>query len=261
MSLAYSACIEVLFRDVAATAHDRVHAAREAGFGAVEFWTWREKDLEQIERALHDTGTRLTCIVSDPLRSLVDPQQRQAWLEGLDASIAVARRLGASFLIAQAGDSLPGVARAEQRASLVRTLQAGAERLEGTGVRLLLEPLNTRVDHPGYFLDHTPEALDVIETVGRDEVRLLYDIYHSVVMGETPQRVLDGHLAAVAHVHLADAPGRHELGSGGLPWRSVLDWLEAKGYAGYVGLEYWPTTSTIATLAPLDLGSGPTAPR
>lgn len=253
MGLPYTACIEVLFGDVAATPQERMRAAREAGFEAVEFWGWRDKDLGAVTQALSETGLRLTCMGCDPSLSLVDPRERSAWLGGLEESVAVARRLGASFLVAQSGDSLPGVGRAEQRASLIEALRDAADRLAGTGVRLLLEPLNTRVDHPGYFLDHTPEALDVIETVDREEVRLLYDIYHSIVMGETPQRVLDGHIGAVAHVHLADAPGRHELGSGGLPWRSVLGWLEAHGYRGCVGLEYWPTRSTAATLRTLRL--------
>jgi hydroxypyruvate isomerase len=234
----------------------RVRAAATAGFGAVEFWHWRNKDLDEVQRTLVATGVGLVGMVSEPIASLVDPATHVDWLEGLRASLGVARRLGAGCLIVQGGQARVGVARDEQTGALVEALRAGAELAAGSGVTLALEPLNTRVDHAGTFLDHTTEALDVVDAVGRPEVRLLYDIYHSVTMGETPQRVLAGRVDRVAHVHLADVPGRHEPGSGGLPWRVVLAWLEEQGYRGWVGLEYTPTTTTRASLRGLELDDG-----
>ena len=251
VTLPFSACIETLFADEAGDAAGRIRAAASAGFGAVEFWHWSNKDLDAVEAALRDTGTHLTGIVCEPLAPLVDPASHQRWWNGVGASLAVARRLGAPAMIVQAGDLRPGVPRQQQREALVAALRGGAERVAGSGVRLLLEPLNTRVDHPGYFLDQTPEALDCVDAVARPEVRLLYDIYHSLTMGETPQRVLDGRVDRVAHLHLADVPGRHQPGDGGLPWRAVLRWLEGHGYRGHVGLEYWPTGTTRASLPPV----------
>jgi hydroxypyruvate isomerase len=247
MSLPFSACIEVLFGE-AGPPPQRIHAAAAAGFANVEMWRWSDKDLDALEAALHDTGVRLEGMVCEPLARIVDPTQHQRWLEGLAESLSVATRLGAGALFVQSGELRIGVPRKEQREALVQALTAGAELVAGRGVRLLLEPLNTRIDHPGTFLDHTPEALEVVHAVGRPEVALLYDIYHSVTMGETPQRVLAGQLSDIGHVHLADVPGRHEPGSGGLPWRAVLDWLEIEGYRGRVGLEYWPTHNTLASL-------------
>jgi hydroxypyruvate isomerase len=127
-------------------------------------------------------------------------------------------------------------------------LKRAAPLLENESVTLLLEPLNTGVDHPGYFLSDTREGLDIIAEIGSDNVRLLYDIYHSVVMGEEPCQVLAEQVHLVGHVHLADAPGRHEPGSGAMPWRVHLDWLEQQGYTGYVGLEYRSSTSTVQSL-------------
>jgi hydroxypyruvate isomerase len=247
VSLPFSACIEVLFTE-AGPPEARVRAAAEAGFAAVEMWRWSDKDLDALEAALHETGLRLEGMVCEPLAPLVDPAHHEAWLEGLASSLRVAGRLGAKALFVQSGDVRIGVPREEQRAALVRALHAGGALAAGTGVRLLLEPLNTRIDHPGTFLDHTPEGLEIVHKVDRAEVALLYDIYHSVTMGETPQRVLAGEVAALGHVHLADVPGRHEPGSGGLPWRSVVDWLEGQGYRGSIGLEYWPTNGTANSL-------------
>jgi len=257
VSLPYSACIEVLFTERGPAAA-RVRAAAAAGFRAVEMWHWSSKDLEPLEDALRSTGVVLKGMVCEPLAQLVDPATHERWLEGLSASLAVAGRLGAESLIVQSGESRIGVPREEQREALTQALLAGAARVAGSGVRLLLEPLNTRIDHPGTFLDHTREAIDVVDAVDRPEVRLLYDVYHSVTMGETPQRVLAGKVDRVAHIHLADVPGRHEPGSGGLPWHGVLAWIEAQGYRGHVGLEYWPTAGTLVTLRGLleDAGHG-----
>lgn len=254
MSLPYSACIEVLFTELAAPA-ERIRAAADAGFDAVEMWRWRGKDLDALEDALHAAGVALQGMLCEPLAPLVDPAWHERWLDGLSASLAVARRLGAGALIVQSGESRIGVPREEQREALVRALVRGAERVAGSGVRLLVEPLNTRIDHPGTFLDHTPAGLDVVAAVGRPEVGLLYDVYHSVTMGETPQRVLAGNVHRIGHIHLADVPGRHEPGSGGLPWHAVLAWIEAQGYAGHVGLEYWPTGGTLESLRDLWSGS------
>lgn len=251
MSLPLSACIEVLFGEAGADAAARVRAAAAAGFDRVEMWRWSDKDLEALEAALQETGVALCGMVCEPLDALVDPASHERWLDGVSRSLEVAQRLAVPALFVQSGDIRIGVPREEQSEALTQALVAGAARVAGSGVRLLLEPLNTRIDHPGTYLDHTAEALAVLRVVARPEVALLYDIYHSVTMGETPQRVLAGEVARVGHVHLADVPGRHQPGSGGLPWRSVVDWLEAEGYRGAIGLEYWPTDGTEASLRDL----------
>ncbi|HLV82992.1 MAG TPA: TIM barrel protein, partial [Devosia sp.] len=110
------------------------------------------------------------------------------------------------------------------------------------------EPLNDRVDHPGYYLTSTSEGLDIVEAVNRPEIGLTYDMYHSMVMGEDPETVLAGRLDRVFHLHIADHPGRHQPGSGHLPIGQKLAWLQAQGYAGAVGLEFRPTGSTADAL-------------
>ena len=151
-------------------------------------------------------------------------------------------------MIAQAGDDRPGVPREAQHAALVKVLKEAADLLKGSGVIIALEPLNDRVDHPGYYLTSTVEGLDIVDEVDRPEIKLLYDIYHSAMMGEHTEDVLDGRLDRVAHVHLADTDGRGEPGSGRMDWQARLDWLADHGYAGFVGLEYRPTSGTVESL-------------
>jgi hydroxypyruvate isomerase len=112
----------------------------------------------------------------------------------------------------------------------------------------MLEPLNDRVDHLGYYLTSTREGLDIVDEVDRAEVKLVYDLYHSAMMGEETETVLDGRLDRVAHVHLADTQGRHEPGTGTMDWQARLDWLFSNGYQGLVGLEYRPSVGTVESL-------------
>jgi hydroxypyruvate isomerase len=244
----YSACIEWLFAAEAPEFAQRIHAAKAAGLDAVEFWRFSNKDLDAVEQALRETGLPLAGILCEPIAPLTNSHDHERFLNGVSVSLEAAKRLGATVMIAQAGDDQQGVSRATQHAAIVKVLKDAARLLEGSGVVLALEPLNDRVDHPGYFLTSTEEGLDIIDEVGRPEVRLLYDIYHSAVMGEEIADVLDGRLDRVVHVHLADAPGRGEPGSGAMDWVERLEWLEAHGYEGLVGLEYKPTIGTEESL-------------
>jgi hydroxypyruvate isomerase len=250
----YSACIEWLFATEALDVADRIRAAQAAGLDAVEFWRFSNKDIDAVAAALAETGLPLACMLCEPVVPLTDPGAHDEFLAGLARSLQVAQRLGAPVLIAQAGDEIAGVARTVQHAAIVKVLAEAAEVLEGSGVRLALEPLNDRVDHPGYYLTSTVEGLDIIDEVNRPEIKLLYDIYHSAVMGESIAAVLDGRVDRIVHVHLADAPGRGEPGSGTLDYEERLDWLEAAGYSGYVGLEYRPSRGTSEGLTVLGAG-------
>jgi len=244
----YSACIEWLFAAEEPDVANRVRAARAAGLDAVEFWRFSNKDCVAIRQALDETGLTLAGILCEPIAPLGDPEAHEGFLEGVRTSLAAASQLGAKVMIAQAGDVQANVARAAQHAAIVKVLGEAARIIEGSGVILALEPLNDRVDHPGYYLTSTVEGLDIIDEVDRPEVRLLYDIYHSAMMGEHIEDVLEGRLDRVVHVHLADTQGRGEPGSGNMDWQARLHWLADHGYAGYVGLEYRPTRGTLQSL-------------
>ena len=253
----HSACIEWLFAE-AGDFPERVRAAHRAGLDGIEFWLWSTKDIDALHDAVGETGIAVTGMVAEPMVPLTDPSQHDAFLEGLRRSIEVAHRLGAPALIAQAGIDRPGHSRAEQRAALVGCLARAAEVLAGSNVVLMVEPLNTRVDHVGYFLPSTTEGLDIVDEVGRPEIRLIYDIYHSATMDEEISDVLAGRLDRVAHVHLADAPGRHEPGTGTMDWQRRLKWLGDNGYRGMVGLEYKPIATTEESLSALFAAASPT---
>jgi hydroxypyruvate isomerase len=244
-----SACIEWLFSDATDNFADRIRMAKAAGLDAVEFWFWSNKDIDAVEAALKETGMPLSGFVAEPMIALTDPANRDAFLAGLANSVKTAQRLGAKVLIAQAGNDLEGRSREEQHVSLVDTLSAAADVLKGTGVRLGVEPLNTFIDHEGYYLCSTREGLNIVDEVGRSEIGIVYDLYHSYVMGEKIEDVLKDRVSRVFHAHVADHPGRNDPGSGEIDLSARLKWLFANGYSGAIGLEYKPLGSTADTIA------------
>ncbi|MCD1258610.1 TIM barrel protein [Paenibacillus athensensis] len=232
-----SVCVDAVYRDGAFA--EGVRRALRAGFTAVEIWGWWDKDLEAAEQALKETGIELYAMCTRMI-SLVDERQRGAYLDGLVESIAVAGRLGCRRLVTQVGQELEGVPRERQRESLVAGLRACAPLLALHGMILLVEPLNTRVDHPGYFLAAADEAFAVLNEVGSEQVKLVYDIYHQQVTEGNILSTMEQNLSAIGHVHAAGCPGRGELDTGELDYIRIFRALAAMGYEGAVGLEYFP---------------------
>lgn len=251
-----SGCLDCLFVREYPIAEDRIRPCADAGLDAIEFWLWRDKDLHKVERALGETGVQLTLFSTEPRSPIVDPATHRQFLEGVRESAAVAKRLGAHALCVLADDRGVGggnqprtsPTRDEQHRAVVAALKSAGPIAEDAGVKLLIEPLNSRLDHVGYFLDRTPEGLDIVEEVDHPSVRLLYDMYHSTMMGEQPADVLGDRVSLVGHVHVADVPGRHEPGSGSIDWSAYMATLAAKGYDGAIGLEFWPSETTLASL-------------
>jgi hydroxypyruvate isomerase len=244
----FSACLEMLFTEEADFAA-RVALAKGAGFQAVEFWRWTNKDISALHAACVAADMPVAALVAEPMIALTDPANLGAFLSGLRDTIATAQTLGAKVLIAQTGNDL-GNPLTDQRAALVDALKASADILAGTGVRLGIEPLNTLIDHKGYFLSDTREGFAILDEVDRREIGMVYDIYHSAVMGES-EDVIDGRAHQIFHVHLADHPGRHEPGSGQVDLKSRIRRLELEGYTGLFGCEFRPRTNSKAAVSAL----------
>jgi hydroxypyruvate isomerase len=118
-------------------------------------------------------------------------------------------------------------------------LRQAAATLGRKGVRLLMEPINT-FDIPGFFVNRTAQALQIMDDVASDNLYLQYDIYHAQRMEGELSATLQKHLARIGHVQIADNPGRHEPGTGEIHYPHIFKWLDAIGYAGWVGCEYKP---------------------
>jgi len=222
---------------------------KAAGLAHAEFHLWRDKDMPGLAAALDETSGTLTGFCVDPRRSIVDPAQHEEMLQAVTETLAIARTVGSPPLIVASGFTRDGVSPEEHKAAAVAVLRRAADLAEAAEVTLVLEPLNDRVEHPGMYLVDTTLALDIIEAVGSPRLKLLYDVYHSHVMGEDMRSVLAGRIHLVEHVQVADSPGRNEPGTGTIDWPAAMRTLRELGYTGALGLEYRPTMEATASLA------------
>ncbi len=219
------------------------------GFRQVEVWDWRPWGDGALARAAEETGTRVRAFSGNTFAEpLVDPEAHDHTLAHLRRSLKVAQRLGTRLLVVHVGYPVAGRNRSEQWAAVVRGLRAAGDLAAAAGITLVVEPLNSRIDHPGYFLDTLPEALRLLAEVDHPAVRLLLDVYHMRVMHEDLLDRLPEALAVTAHVHVADVPRRGEPGTGQIVWPAVLEALRAGGYRGAIGLECRPTGTPEAAL-------------
>jgi len=233
---------------------DRFAAAREAGFSGVEFLFPYEHPASEIAARLADNG--LTQVLHNlPAGDwgagergiAILPERKKEFREGVDRAVAYARELSCRQLNCLVGIVPEGSDGRLLHHTLVDNLAYAAGELAREGIRLLVEPVNTR-DIPGFYLNRTDQALALIEAVGSDNLHLQYDIYHMQVMEGDLARTIERNLPRIAHVQLADNPGRHEPGTGEINYPFLFRHLDAIGYDGWVGCEYKPATDTVAGL-------------
>ncbi|EXG81554.1 hydroxypyruvate isomerase family protein [Cryptosporangium arvum] len=230
---------------------ERPAAARDAGFDAVEFW-WpfpdavpSDAEVDRFVAAVRDAGVRLVGLnffagdMPGGDRGVLSwPGRTGEFLDSVNVAVGIGAQLGCRAFNALYGNRLGGVDPGEQDDVAVEALVLAAHavsRIDGT---VLIEPLSGT---PRYPLRTAADALAVIDRLpGRANLRLLADLYHLAVNGDDLDAVIERHTARIGHVQIADAPGRHQPGTGSLPLARHLEQLTAHGYDGWVGLEYIP---------------------
>jgi hydroxypyruvate isomerase len=176
------------------------------------------------------------------------PDRVDEFRSGVDDAIRYATALKAPRVNCLAGILPEGVSREEAEEVLVKNLRFAADQLGRHRIQLLVEPINTW-DIPGFFLHRSAQAIALIDRVGSDNLYLQYDVYHMQRMEGELATTLQRHLRRIAHVQIADTPGRHEPGTGEINYRYLFQHLDAIGYEGWVGCEYKPRDGTEAGLA------------
>jgi hydroxypyruvate isomerase len=221
------------------TIYDRIRAAADAGYGAVEFWDPSAYDVGKFASVVAACGvTVIGCTLREPRVYQMD----RPWASvrvNIQKSIAIAGELGCGNLIGLSSD-IEG--RLDSRKNiLIENLKRAAEIMEAAGVTLLLEPLNSLVDHKGCYLDSSTVGFEIIKCVDSPNVKLLYDIYHMQIMEGNLIANISRNINLIGHFHAAGVPGRNEPMGCEINYPALLERIGALGYAGHVGLEYWPT--------------------
>ncbi len=217
------------------------------GYDAAETWSWKGLDVEEVARTCRETGVELMSMCTSEFR-MTDPAFRGAWLEGLRESCETAKKIGVKKLITQVGPDT-GAPREKQHEAIVTTLRAAAPILDESGVTVMIEPLNTYVDHKGYYLWSSREAFEIVKEADHPLVKVVYDIYHQQVMEGNIIPSVTGNLDVIAHLHAGGHPGRHELQRGETDYKVVFAAIDAAGYKGACGLEYLPKDEPAQSLA------------
>jgi hydroxypyruvate isomerase len=229
---------------------DRFERAARAGFRGVEFlfpYAFQPKDirarLEQfdLQLVLHnlpagdwEAGERgIAC----------HPDRGAEFREGVERAIDYAKALGAPQLNCLVGKAPAGIPDDVLRSTLVENLHHAAQRLKTEGIRLLIEPINT-FDIPGFWLHRSDQALALIDEVGGDNLFLQYDIYHAQRSQGELAETLRRNIKRIAHVQIADNPGRNEPGTGEINFPFLFGHLDRLGYTGWIGCEYKPAVAT-----------------
>ena len=225
---------------------DAIRQTAALGFDAAETYKWQWLELEKVRDVLQETGVELLSMCTTEFR-LTDPAFRDLWLDGIRKSCVAARMLGVKRLITQVGNDT-GAPRQEQHASIVDGLRAGLDILEEYGVTVMIEPLNTYVNHPGYYLWSSAEAFEIVREVNSPFVKVIFDIYHQQIMEGNIIPNVTGNLDCIAHLHGAGHPGRNELQYGESNYGVILKAIENAGYTGAIGLEYRPLMDPIESL-------------
>ena len=229
---------------------DRFAAAAEAGFKGVEYLFPYDYDKDRLAerlaahgltQALHNmpaggwgTGERgLGCL----------PDRVGEFQDGVGLAIEYATTLGCPRLNCLAGLAPEGADAGALRETFVSNLRFAAAETAKAGITLLTEPINSR-DVPGFYLNHTDQALAIIDAVGAPNLMLQYDVYHMQIMEGDLAPTIERNLSRIGHMQIADTPGRHEPGTGEINYGFLFGHIDRIGYDGWIGCEYRPATTT-----------------
>lgn len=247
-------CFEMLYP--ALTPEQKIENIANCGFAAVEFWGWRDKDIPAIKTVCANKGVRVANFSGHRRGSLISLESHPVFFEDLKDAVIAADRLSCSTLmlltneLGQNGrviDPYRGIPMEKKRQNLLNGL---AEALDKSPqhITLVLEPLNTRLDHPGYYLDSMSAAVEIINELNNPRLKALCDLYHLGMMEESPLEIVERYIQEIGYIHIADIPGRHEPGTGNLDWPEILKRIRQSGYSGDVGFEYAPRDDSTDSL-------------
>lgn len=233
---------------------ERFEKAAKSGFQAVEFlfpYPFAAEEIKQkldqnkLQLVLHnlpagdwDAGERgIACL----------PDRIAEFQAGVAKAIEYAKVLGVKELNCLAGKMPANIDAELVRQTFVANLRYAASELKKANIKLLIEPINT-FDIPGFYLSKTQQALDILNDVGSDNLYVQYDIYHAQRMEGELAKTLEANLGKIAHIQLADNPGRNEPGTGEINYAYLFKLIDRIGYQGWIGCEYKPASSTEAGL-------------
>lgn len=245
------ACIDTLYTEMPFS--ERFQAAKNDGFEAVEFWDWRNHDLDEIRLVAQKANINISGFNGDADYSLIDPTHKENYLKDLKSSLEAAKKVGASSVtihsnaLGEGGivvNHYDNLSDTVKLCSMYDTLLVAVKLAEKYQIRLNLEGLNITTDHVGNFLQTTQMAAEITRLINSPYLKILYDAYHMQLNEGSICDNITKYIDQIGHIHIADAPGRHEPGTGEINYANVYKLLEKLNYQYRVGYELFPKIDT-----------------
>jgi hydroxypyruvate isomerase len=245
--LRLSANISMMFAEL--PFFDRIMAAAHAGFAAVECHFPYAQHRGELASRLSDAGMVMNGIntpAGDPQRGefgfAAVPGREDDFRRGFLQALEWAEALGVSTI-----HCMCGVVDPAHRAAAVDTFLANmayaSDAASGRSVTLLVEPIN-RYDRPDWFVSRSDELVALIDLLGRENVRMMFDVYHIQIMEGDLLRRMDRHWDRIGHFQIASVPRRAEPDEGEVNYRAILAEVARRGWPGWVAAEYHPRGGT-----------------
>lgn len=233
---------------------EKIKKVGSAGFDAVEFWGWHDRDLAQIRRTCKEHGVRVRAFSGTGSYSLCDREHGKEYIDWVKRSIDAAKKLDCDTLILFPNHFTPDgcadfrgkYSQSAMIANITHTLTCLAPVLEESGMTALLEPICNIGNDAGMSVTDTSVGADIVKAVDSKKVRLLCDVFHMQMMHGNLLRNITENLDVVSYIHIADAPDRHEPGTGEISFDFLCGKIKESGYSGTICFEYFPGGETEA---------------
>lgn len=240
-----SVCIDMMFSYC--DFYDRFDEVRNCGIDTVEFWKWSNKDIDKIlskniNISIFNIDSEDEKLSYDLSRGILNDGRVDDFMKALSESIPVYKKLNAKGMIVLIGEHNP-----YSEENVLKCLNAAKPVVEKEGVTLLIEPLNN-IDRVGYSMPYATPVFEILKKVDSPNIKMLYDIYHQNMMDDFNMDEIRANIDLIGHFHVADAPGRHEPGTGNVDYIDILNNISQLPYQGYTGLEYKATKKDSETL-------------
>jgi hydroxypyruvate isomerase len=236
---------------------EKLETAARSGVQSVEmvgeYAAWTDADIARVKKLARSFRLGMDVLIATPdwqkrSVSMVDPAQRDNFLADVRRAITVAQELETPQILLMSGNAIPGRTHEEQYASLLEGCKRAGDLTAAANLTAIVEPLNSLVNHKGFFLTTCVEGAKLIRQVDNPHVRLLFDIYHEQVQEGNVIRTLTEAADIVAVFHVADNPGRNDPGTGEMNYGNIYKAIQKIGYAGYVAMEYLPLGDQVESL-------------
>ena len=237
---------------------EKLEIAGRAGLQSVELAfehaAWTDADIDRIKKRCRSFGLGMDTVGGSPNWknrpvSMVEPAHRENFLNDCRQAISFAQKLEIPWIILMSGDEIPGRTRPEQYQSMLEGAKRAGELAAQANLTMIVEPLNNKVNHKGFYLTTCEEGLKLIREVDNPHVKLLFDIYHEQVQVGNVTRMITEAAPFVAVFHIADNPGRNDPGSGELNYSNIYRAIQKTGYSGYITMEYLPLGEPVSSLS------------